>query len=57
MISKLLNIQVYFDLYLKDDSYNFYLLNYLDTFEKWIIREKFRSQLLKKKLFKICASI
>ncbi len=48
LISKLLNVQVYFDLYLLDDSYQFYLFNYLDTFEKWIVREKFRSELLKK---------
>lgn len=48
MISRILNIQVYFDLYLKDYSYQFYLFNYLGSFEKLIIREKFRSESLKK---------
>ncbi len=48
LISKLLNVQVYFDLYLSDNSYQFYLFNYLDSFEKWIIREKFRSESSKK---------
>ena len=48
LIARLLTIQVYFDLYLQDDSYHFYLLNYLDSFEKWLNREQFRSASLKK---------
>ena len=48
LITRILNVQVYFDLYLKDDSFQLYLFNYLDSFEKWLIREKFRSELLKK---------
>ena len=40
MISRVLATQVYFDLYLKDDSYQSYLFNFFDTFEKWLGREK-----------------
>lgn len=47
-ISRLLTIQVYFDLYLQDDSYHFSFLNYLDSFEKWLNREQFRSAASKK---------
>lgn len=43
--SKILTTQVYFDLYLKDDSYKFYLFNYFDSFEKWLQREKTRSKM------------
>jgi len=39
-ISKVLTTQIYFDLYLQDDSYQSYLFNYFDSFEKWIYREK-----------------
>ncbi len=39
-ICRVLNTQVYFDLYLDDDSYQMYLFNYFDTFEKWLTREK-----------------
>lgn len=48
LITKVLNVQVYFDLYLLDNSYHIYLFNYFDSFEKWIIREKFRSESIKK---------
>ncbi len=37
---RVLNTQVYFDLYLQDDSYRSYLFNYFDNFEKWLNREK-----------------
>jgi len=47
-ITKVLTTQVYFDLYLKDDSYQFYLLNYFDSFEKWLLREKVRTKFNKK---------
>lgn len=48
LITKLLYVQVYFDLYIQDNSYQYYLFNFLDSFEKWINREKFRSELVKK---------
>ena len=46
-ISKVLNLQVYFDLYLIDHSYFEYLNSYCNAFERWIGREKFNSQLKK----------
>lgn len=47
-ITKILTTQVYFDLFLKDHSYQSYLFNYFDSFERWLLRENFRSQLKKK---------
>lgn len=44
LIGRVLTTQTYFDLYLKDDSYEILLFNYLDTFEKWLNREKVWSQ-------------
>ncbi|MFK7935146.1 MAG: hypothetical protein AB8G22_16660 [Saprospiraceae bacterium] len=46
-ISKALTTQIYFDMYLKDDSYETLLYNHLNAFEKWITREKVRSKILK----------
>lgn len=43
-ITKLLHTQVYFDLYLQDHSYQLYLFNYFDTYEKWLHREKVWSE-------------
>ena len=40
LATRLLTTQIYFDLYLKDDSYSSYLFNYFDSFEKWLSREK-----------------
>jgi len=40
LATRLLTTQIYFDLYLKDDSYQMYLFNYFDSFEKWLTREK-----------------
>ena len=40
LIGRVLNTQVYFDLFLKDESYQRYLFSYFDTFEKWLGREK-----------------
>ena len=40
LATRLLTTQIYFDLYLRDDSYQLYLFNYFDSFEKWITREK-----------------
>ncbi len=60
LISKLLLTQVYFDLFLRDSTYQFYLFNYFDSFEKWITREKFRSQLVKKsylRFVQICRTL
>jgi len=48
LVSRILTTQVYFDLYLQDTSYQDYLFNYFDSFEKWIVREKFNSQYIKK---------
>ena len=48
LISRTLTTQVYFDLYLQDPSYQDFLLNYFDSFEKWLYREKFRSEAAKK---------
>lgn len=47
-ITKLLLTQFYFDLYLQDSSYQFYLLNFFDSFEKWLLREKHRATFNKK---------
>lgn len=47
LMSKLLASQTYFDLYIKDDSYQEYLFNYFDAFEKWLMREKLGSQITK----------
>jgi hypothetical protein len=44
LISRVLSVQAYFDLYLQDDSYQAYLFNFLDTFEKWLSREKIWSK-------------
>lgn len=43
LISRVLTAQMYFDMYLKDNSYQSYLLQYFDTFEKWLNRDKARS--------------
>lgn len=48
LVAKLLTTQIYVDLYLQDDSYQFYLFNFFDAFEKWVLREKFRSAIIKK---------
>jgi len=40
LISRVLNTQVYFDLYLKEGSYHDALFAFFDTFEKWLSREK-----------------
>ncbi|MEM9888477.1 MAG: hypothetical protein AAF849_21460 [Bacteroidota bacterium] len=40
LAGRLLMTQAYFDLYLKDDSYESFLFNYFDAFEKWLLREK-----------------
>ncbi len=47
-ITKLLLTQFYFDLHLQDSSYQFYLLNFFDSFEKWLLREKHRATFNKK---------
>lgn len=40
LICRVLNTQVYFDLYLQDRTYQFFLYNFLDAFEKWLNREQ-----------------
>ena len=58
--SKLLTAQVYFDLFLKDSSYQFYLFNYFDSFEKWLVREKIHAksyQIPYVKFVQICRKI
>ncbi len=44
LIGRVLTTQVYFDLHLEQDAYQTYLFNYLDTFEKWLSREKIWSK-------------
>lgn len=44
LLSKFLTTQVYFDLYLQNDSYERFLFNYFDAFEKWLSREKVRAK-------------
>ena len=51
-LTKSLTTQVYFDLYLKDESYQSYLFNYFDSFEKWVYREKSTSENTKKGFLK-----
>ena len=48
LLTKSLTTQVYFDLYLVNESYQTFLFNYFDSFEKWIYREKFGSDKFKK---------
>ncbi|MEM0991673.1 MAG: hypothetical protein AAGI49_01490 [Bacteroidota bacterium] len=48
LLSRVLNTQVYFDLHLQDDSYQAFLFNYLNTFERWLARDKVWSQSGKK---------
>jgi hypothetical protein len=52
LLSRSLTTQVYFDLYLSDNSYQEYLLNYFDSFERWLSREKFKSEFTKKGFIK-----
>lgn len=40
LIGRVLSTQAHFDLFLIDPSYQFYLLNFLDAFEKWLHRDK-----------------
>lgn len=40
LIGRVLSTQAHFDLFLIDSSYQFYLLNFLDAFEKWLQRDK-----------------
>ena len=59
-IARLLLTQVYFDLHLKDDSYQFYLLNFFDAFEKWLLRDKDRASFNKKpylRFIQICRKL
>jgi len=39
-ISKMLNVQAYFDLFLKDESYFSYFTNFCFAYERWILRDK-----------------
>ena len=60
LFCRTLATQVYFDLYLKDDSYYSYLFDYFNAFEKWIIREKIGSDFYKEsflKFVRICKSL
>ncbi len=47
IMSKFLTCQVYFDLYLEEASYQIYLFNYFDSYEKWVLREKIGSEIYK----------
>ena len=48
IVTRIMTVQVYFDLFLESDSYQSFLFNYFDSFEKWIQREKHRSTAQKK---------
>lgn len=48
LITKVLRTQAYFDIALIDSSYESYLFNFFDTFEKWLNREKVWSVSVKK---------
>lgn len=50
--TKVLTTQVFFDLYIEDDSYQSLLFNYFDSFEKWLLREKMFSKNNKKSILK-----
>lgn len=52
LMTKSLTLQVYFDLLLEDHSYQDFLFNYFDSFEKWLHREKRNSNTLKKGFLK-----
>ena len=52
LMTKSLTSQTYFDLYLENESYQTYLFNYFDSFEKWLQREKFSSATFKKGFLK-----
>jgi len=58
--TRVLNTQVYFDLFLQDNSYQTYLLNYYDSFEKWLLREEVNSKIKKNshlRFVQICRTI
>ncbi|MCB0632604.1 MAG: hypothetical protein R2824_23045 [Saprospiraceae bacterium] len=40
LLGRVLNTQAYFDQYMRDDTYQSFLFNFLDAFEKWMGREK-----------------
>ena len=46
-ISKILTLQVYYDLFIQTPSYYEYLVDYSNSFEKWVRREKLFSNLKK----------
>ncbi|NUQ24161.1 MAG: hypothetical protein HUU34_09415 [Saprospiraceae bacterium] len=43
LVGRVLAAQAYFDLYLRDDSFQPLLFDFLDSFEKWLGRKKLRS--------------
>lgn len=60
LMMKVLTTQIYFDLHLKNDSYQSYLFNYFDAFEKSILRNKTRSETSKKgylRFIQICRAL
>jgi len=48
LITRMLNTQAYFELYLQDKQYEDYLFSYFDTYEKWLQRDKIYAQSSKK---------
>lgn len=40
LIGRMLTVQVYFELYLQDDSYYDFLFSYFNAYEKWLQRDK-----------------
>ena len=60
LASRLLTTQAYFDLYLRDENYQFYLFNYFDSFEKWLTRTKIHSKSVQQsftKFVQICRKL
>ena len=43
LLGRMLSLKSYFDLFRQDDSYYQFLLNYLESFEKWLRRENILS--------------
>lgn len=48
LISRMLNTQVYFELYLQEEQYEDYLFSYFDAYEKWLQRDKIYSKAAKR---------
>lgn len=50
LLSKILTAQTHFDVFLNDLSYYYFLINFLNSFEKWVHRESDSTQAFKNSL-------